>query len=35
VARIGPALKYLVINVFTVSALFSPTFVLFVRYDVR
>jgi ABC-type transport system involved in multi-copper enzyme maturation permease subunit len=34
-ARIAPALKYLVINVFTVSALFFLTFVLFVRYDVR
>jgi hypothetical protein len=28
-------LKYVVINVFTVSALFFLTFVLFVRYDVR
>jgi ABC-type transport system involved in multi-copper enzyme maturation permease subunit len=34
-ARIGPALKYLIINVFTVSAVFFLTFVLFVRYDVR
>jgi hypothetical protein len=33
--RIGPALKYLIINAFTVSAVFFLTFVLFVRYDVR
>jgi ABC-type transport system involved in multi-copper enzyme maturation permease subunit len=34
-ARVAPALKYLVINIFTVSAVFFLTFVLFVRYDVR
>jgi ABC-type transport system involved in multi-copper enzyme maturation permease subunit len=33
--RVAPALKYVVINVFTVGALFFLTFVLFVRYDVR
>jgi ABC-type transport system involved in multi-copper enzyme maturation permease subunit len=33
--RVGPALKYLVINIFMVSAVFFLTFVLFVRYDVR
>jgi ABC-type transport system involved in multi-copper enzyme maturation permease subunit len=33
--RLGPALKYLIINVFTASAVFFLTFILFVRYDVR
>ena len=34
-ARVAPALKYLIINIFTASAVFFLTFVLFVRYDVR
>jgi ABC-type transport system involved in multi-copper enzyme maturation permease subunit len=34
-ARVAPALKYLVINIFTASVAFFLTFVLFVRYDVR
>ncbi len=33
--RLGPALKYLIINIFTASAVFFLTFILFVRYDVR
>jgi hypothetical protein len=33
--RVAPALRYLVINIFTASAVFFLTFVLFVRYDVR
>jgi ABC-type transport system involved in multi-copper enzyme maturation permease subunit len=33
--RVGPALKYLVINVFIVSAVFLLAFVGFIRYDVR
>jgi ABC-type transport system involved in multi-copper enzyme maturation permease subunit len=35
VERAGPALKYLVINVFMASAVFFLTFILFVKYDVR
>jgi len=34
-ARVTPALIYLVMNIFTASAVFFLTFVLFVRYDVR
>lgn len=34
-ARVGPAVKYLLINVFVVSVVYFLTFVLFVRYDVR
>lgn len=34
-ARVAPAFKYLVINIFTASAVFFLTFVIFVRYDVR
>ncbi len=34
-ARVGPALKYLLINVFVLSVVYFLTFVLFVRYDVR
>jgi len=34
-ARVGPALKYLLINVFVLSAVYFLAFVLFVRYDVR
>jgi len=33
--RVGPALKYLLINVFVLSAVYFLAFVLFVRYDVR
>jgi ABC-type transport system involved in multi-copper enzyme maturation permease subunit len=33
--RLGPALKYLIINIFTASAVFFLAFILFVRYDVR
>jgi len=33
--RVGPALKYLLINVFVLSAVYFLTFLLFVRYDVR
>jgi hypothetical protein len=33
--RLGPALKYLVVNIFTASAVFFLAFILFVRYDVR
>ena len=35
VERAGPALKFLVINIFVVSAVFLLAFVGFVRYDVR
>lgn len=34
-ARVGPALKYLLINVFVLGAVYFLAFVLFVRYDVR
>jgi ABC-type transport system involved in multi-copper enzyme maturation permease subunit len=34
-ARVGPALKYLLINVFLLSAVYFLAFILFVRYDVR
>jgi hypothetical protein len=34
-ARVGPALRYLAINIFMVSVAYFLTFVLFVRYDVR
>jgi hypothetical protein len=33
--RAGPALKYLLINVFVLSAVYFLAFILFVRYDVR
>lgn len=33
--RVGPAWKYLVVNVFAAAAVFLLAFVLFVRYDVR
>ncbi|HSA96577.1 MAG TPA: ABC transporter permease subunit [Acidobacteriota bacterium] len=33
--RAGPAVKYLLINVFMLSAVYFLAFVLFVRYDVR
>jgi ABC-type transport system involved in multi-copper enzyme maturation permease subunit len=33
--RLGPALKYLLVNVFVLSAVYFLAFVLFVRYDVR
>jgi hypothetical protein len=33
--RVGPALKYLLINVFVLSAVYFLAFVRFVRYDVR
>ena len=33
--RLGPALKYLIINIFTATAVFFLTFILFVRFDVR
>jgi ABC-type transport system involved in multi-copper enzyme maturation permease subunit len=33
--RLGPALKYLIINVFMLSAIYFAAFVVFVRYDVR
>jgi len=33
--RAGPALRYLVINIFMAGAVFFLTFVLFVRYDAR
>jgi len=33
--RLGPALKFLLINVFMLSAVYFLAFVLFVRYDVR
>jgi len=33
--RVGPALKYLVINVFLLSAVYYLAFIAFVRYDVR
>jgi hypothetical protein len=33
--RVGPALKYLIINIFMLSAVYFLTFILFVRYDVR
>lgn len=33
--RLGPALKYLLINVFMMSAVYFAAFILFVRYDVR
>jgi hypothetical protein len=33
--RAGPALKYLVINMFLLSAVYFLAFILFVRYDVR
>jgi ABC-type transport system involved in multi-copper enzyme maturation permease subunit len=33
--RVAPALKYLIINVFLLSAVYFLAFVLFVRYDVR
>lgn len=33
--RLGPALKYLLINVFVLSAVYFLAFILFVRYDVR
>ncbi len=35
VERVGPALKYVVINVFMASAVFLLAFLGFVRYDVR
>lgn len=34
-ARVGPALKYLLINAFVLSFVYLLTFLLFVRYDVR
>jgi hypothetical protein len=34
-ARVGPALKYLLINFFMLSAIYFLTFILFVRYDAR
>ena len=34
-ARVGPALKYLLINVFVLSAVYFLAFILFIRYDVR
>jgi hypothetical protein len=34
-ARVEPALKYLLINIFVLSAVYFLTFLLFVRYDVR
>jgi hypothetical protein len=34
-ARVAPALKYLLINVFVLSAVYFLAFVLFARYDVR
>jgi ABC-type transport system involved in multi-copper enzyme maturation permease subunit len=34
-ARVGPAMKYLLINIFVLSAVYFLAFVLFVRYDVR
>ncbi len=33
--RLGTALKYLIINIFTATAVFFLTFILFVRYDAR
>ncbi len=33
--RLAPALKYLIINVFMLSAVYFLAFILFVRYDVR
>ena len=33
--RVGPTLKYLLINVFMLSAVYFLAFILFVRYDVR
>jgi ABC-type transport system involved in multi-copper enzyme maturation permease subunit len=33
--RLGPALKFLLINVFVLSAVYFAAFILFVRYDVR
>ena len=33
--RVGPALKYLVIAIFILSAIYFLTYVLFVRYDIR
>jgi ABC-type transport system involved in multi-copper enzyme maturation permease subunit len=33
--RLGPALKYLIINIFALTAVYFLAFVLFVRYDVR
>ena len=33
--RAGPAVRYLVINIFMAGAVFFLTFILFVRYDVR
>jgi ABC-type transport system involved in multi-copper enzyme maturation permease subunit len=33
--RFGPAFKYLLINIFMLSAVYFLTFVLFVRYDAR
>jgi ABC-type transport system involved in multi-copper enzyme maturation permease subunit len=33
--RIAPVLKFLVLNIFYVCAVFAATFILFVRYDVR
>jgi len=33
--RVGPALKYLIINVFLLSAVYFLAFIAFVRYDVR
>ena len=33
--RLAPALKYLIINVFMLSAVYFLAFALFVRYDVR
>ncbi len=33
--RLGPALKYLLINIFMLSAVYFAAFILFVRYDVR
>lgn len=33
--RLGPAIKYLLINVFVLSAVYFLAFIFFVRYDVR
>jgi len=33
--RVGPTLKYLLINIFVLSAVYFLAFILFVRYDVR
>jgi hypothetical protein len=33
--RVGPAVRYLLINIFVLSAVYFLAFVQFVRYDVR